>query len=35
MLADIGIRGKRGLTRGVVKKDALPGAQDMIEDRLR
>jgi len=35
MLTDIGICGERGRSRGIVKKDALPGAQDMIEDRLR
>ena len=34
-LADVGIGGKRGLGRGIVENDALAGAQDIVEDRLR
>ena len=34
-LTDVGIRGERGLGRGIVENDALPRAQDVVEDRFR
>ena len=35
MLTDVRIRSKLGLGRGIVENDAIPGVQDIVEDRLR